>query len=229
MEEGQATSCPHRVLRCTAPHPILSRRPKPSFPPPRDRPFRASLPAGFFDSSTPRLLDSSTARLPCSSAPLPLDLGKDCLRKGLPRPALCAFCTCRVTSWNYAHTTCQSLTTSTLGYRTSLVGAAAPSSHISSARYTHSHWHEHEDEYSLGRTRAHRRVHQRSLHQRIHLFFPAVAPALRSIRLLLLPNVFGPHRGIQHKYDATNAVPQAFRSCAHRDHLQGAPQGRPSR
>lgn len=36
------------------------------------------------------------------------------------------------------------------------MGAAAPSSNISSAayRHRHSHWHEHEDEYSLGRTRA---------------------------------------------------------------------------
>lgn len=34
------------------------------------------------------------------------------------------------------------------------MGAAAPSSHISSAQYRHSHWHEHEGEYSLGRTRA---------------------------------------------------------------------------
>lgn len=54
-------------------------------------------------------------------------------------------------------------------------------------------------------------------------------PTLQNTRLLPLHNVSGRHCGTQHKYDATDAVPQAFRSCADRDYLQGAPQGRPGR
>lgn len=68
-EEPQATSCPHRVLRCPA-------LPCPAPPPPpqdfllpssRDRPFRAQT------------VNSSAPQLPCSSAPLPVKPAKDCL------------------------------------------------------------------------------------------------------------------------------------------------------
>lgn len=55
-DEGQATSCPHRVLCCTASFHIAPRL---RFPPPRDRPFRAF--------STCRLLNSPVPLLPCPS------------------------------------------------------------------------------------------------------------------------------------------------------------------
>lgn len=125
------------------------------------------------------------------------------------------------------------------------MGAAAPSSHISSADYRHSHWHEHEDEYSLGRTRA----IAESINDRftnnltlIHLArsqpaqnpipSPTVVSALHNYPACCYcptPLVLAVVYGIQHKYDATDAVTQAVRSCADRDHIQGAPQGRPSR
>lgn len=148
------------ALPCTAPPPPQDFL----LPSSRDRPFRAQP------------VNSSAPQLPCSSAPLPVKPAKDCLSQ--------CFCslspyTCRVASWNQTHTTCQSLTTSTLGYRTSLVGAAAPSSHISRAEYTHSHCHEHDDEYSVhaGTHTGPRRVHQRSLHGQPDLDSSRAVPA----------------------------------------------------
>lgn len=116
------------------------------------------------------------------------------------------------------------------------MGAAAPSSHISSADSRHSHWHEHEDddEYSLGRTRAIAESINDRFSNNLALTHPAWSqPAQNPISsptvVSALHYTFGSRCGIQHKHDATDAVPQAFRSCAHRDHIQGAPPGRPSR
>lgn len=108
-----------------------------------------------------------------------------------------------ISLWNPT-TACQSLTTSTLGYRTGPVGPAAPSSNISSTyrNYSHGHGHSHSQQPTVSRSqgtrtntttrrvlawtdRGTRRARQRSLHGRPRLDSSPAIPIPTHLLLLV--------------------------------------------